>query len=435
MEATALGDKLAVVVQKFGGTSVVTAEARERVVDHIVAARQRGARVVVVVSAMGRKGDPYATDTLLQLLGDEGPARGDIGVEVARERDLLLSCGEVISTVVLAHALRRRGCPAVALTGREAGLITDDNFGNASILRVDTDVVCRHLQTDEVVVVAGFQGVTTGGAVTTLGRGGSDTTAAVLAAALGAEAVEFYKDVEGVYTADPKIVPEATLLKKITYREIVEMAHLGARIVHPRAVEIAMQGNIPLRILPMRGSGTGTLVTDDRAEGPLAFLGGRPVSGIAHVGGRVRISLTTDGDFNDGGLGLRLFEALADAYVSVDMIQVGPKLISFIVGAEDRQAAKMQLDFIGMAYEMEHSLTKVSVVGAGMHGVPGVMARVMRALHTAKVPVLATTDSHVNISCLVRESDALRAIRALHTEFQLARGGTGEQEAAIHEVG
>lgn len=435
MDATVGGGPMRIVVQKFGGTSVVSPEARERALERIVAARRAGLAVVVVVSAMGRSGDPYATDTLLQLLGGEVAAAGDGGSAAARERDLLLACGEIISTVVLAHSLRARDCAAVALTGREAGLLTDDKFGDATVLRVDTETVTRHLQSGAVVVVAGFQGVTTEGDVTTLGRGGSDTTAAVLAVALQAEAVEFYKDVQGVYTADPKIVPEATLLERVTYREIVEMAHLGARIVHPRAVEIARHGHVPVRILPMSGDGPGTLVTDDAQDERLAFRGGRPVTGVAHVPGRVRFLLKTAADFNEDSLGLRVFEALAAARVSVDMIQVTPKNISFIVSPADTRATHNRLGSIGIAFTSEHSLAKVSVAGAGMHGLPGVMSRVMRALHGAAVPVLSTTDSHANISCLVRDEDAQRAIRALHSEFDLAHGGTGEQEAAVHEVG
>lgn len=436
MGATVNSDPTPVVVQKFGGTSVVTSEGRERVVDRILAARERGAKVVVVVSAMGRLGDPYATDTLLQLLGgDGGSAGGPQEPDAARERDLLLACGEIISTVVLAHQLRARGCSATALTGRDAGIVTDDNFGDATILRVETDTLSPRLHANDVIVVAGFQGATAEGHVTTLGRGGSDTTAAVLAAALRAEAVEFYKDVEGVFTADPKIVPEAKLLERVTYREIVEMAHLGARIVHPRAVEVAMYGNIPVRILPMKGDGEGTLVTGDASDERIGLQGGRPVTGVAHVPGRVQFVVTTEADFNEDGLGLRLFQALASARVSVDMIQVGAKRISFVVAASDKQMTSKSLDDVNMVYLSEEHMAKVSVAGAGMHGVPGVMARVMGALHRAQVRVSATTDSHVNISCLVREADALRAIRALHTEFDLAGDGTGEQEAAVHEVG
>lgn len=277
--------------------------------------------------------------------------------------------------------------------------------------------------------------MTAAGDVTTLGRGGSDTTAAVLAAALRAEVIEFYKDVQGVYTADPKIVPEAALLERLTYREIAEMAHLGARVVHSQAVEIAMHGHIPLRILPMVGDGPGTLVTAEFDDDGPALRGGRPVTGIAHVPARVRFLVQTDGNFNEDGLGLRVFEALAAARVSVDMIQVTPKTIRFIVGSADVRAAQQSLHTRGIAFTCVDGLAKVSVAGAGMHGLPGVMALVMRALHDADVPLLATTDSHVNISCLVAEADAQRAIRSLHAQFGLAQSGMAEQEAQINEAG
>src|SRR5690606_12579200 len=226
---------------------------------------------------MGRAGDPYATDTVLALL--DGGAEAE-----PRDRDLLLACGEIIACVVLAHALRAQELPAVALTGRDAGIITDANFGNARILRVDAERVLGHLREGRVPVVAGFQGITGDGQVTTLGRGGSDTTAAALGAALRAEAVEIFKDVEGIYTADPRLVPEAVRLDRTSYREIVEMAHLGAKVVHPRAVEIAMEGRVPLRIRPTVGDGPGTLVCDGFGEG-LGRGTDRVVTGIAHVPG------------------------------------------------------------------------------------------------------------------------------------------------------
>jgi len=264
-----------------------------------------------------------------------------------------------------------------------------------------------------------------------LGRGGSDTTAAVLAVSLEAEAVEFYKDVEGVYTADPKLVPDATLLSRITYREIVELAHVGARIVHPRAVEIAMHGRIPMRILPIHGPGGGTVISG----GDDIIGASRPVTGVASVGQRIGFFVQGDEDFNEG-LGLRIFEALAEARVSVDMIDVTPRRVGFIASETERTAAVRCLHSLGVRYRVKGALSKVSVAGAGMHGMPGVMARVMRALHGARVAVLSTTDSHANISCLVGESDAAEAVRALHAEFGLGDGGpTPNEEAAINEVG
>jgi len=442
-----------VLVQKFGGTSVATPELRRQVVRRIMDARRAGYAVAAVVSAMGRAGDPYATDTLLGLL--DGGTEPD-----PRDRDLLLACGEIIACVVLAHGLRACGCPAVALTGRDAGIITDGNFGNARILRVDAEGVWRHLRDGRVAVVAGFQGVTADGQVTTLGRGGSDTTAAALGVALRAEAVEIFKDVEGVYTADPRLVPEAVPLERLSYREVVEMAHLGAKVVHPRAVEIAMEGRVPLRIRPTVGDGPGTLVCDGLGEG-LGRGGDRVVTGVAHVPGRVQFRIPgavgssgpdqgpgrddgmAGGRGGAGGAGQgdpedtvrNVFAQLGAAGVSADMIHVSPELVAFIVDEGSRRRAEKVLRSLAVPFAVTAGLAKVSVVGAGMHGVPGVMARVLKALHRARAPVLQTADSHANISCLVREPDAARALRALHEEFQLGATGAHRQEAKAHEAG
>ncbi|MBO8142345.1 MAG: aspartate kinase [Firmicutes bacterium] len=416
-----------ILVQKFGGTSVVTAGLRRQAVERILEARRAGFAVVVVVSAMGRAGDPYATDTLLGLL--DGGSEDD-----PRERDLLLACGEIIACVVLAHAIRGQGCPAVALTGREAGIVTDNQFGNARILRVEPEPLLGHLEAGRVAVVAGFQGATADGQVTTLGRGGSDTTAAALGAALRAESVDIYTDVEGVYTADPRLVPDAVRLERVSYREIVEMAHLGARVVHPRAVEIAMEGRVPLRIRSTASNGPGTLVCDGMGLGGIV-PSDRIVTGIAHVSGRVQFRLSSSSDFNREGLARRVFQELGRASVSVDMIHVSPHAVQFIVEQGRRLTAEEVLRGLEVRYEVEDGLAKVSVVGAGMHGVPGVMARVMEALHGARVPVFQTTDSHANISCLVRESDVEKVVRALHREFGLGQQPIHRQEATVHEAG
>lgn len=418
-----------IVVQKFGGTSVVTPAARRNVTARIREALAEGLHVVAVVSAMGRAGDPYATDTLLGLLGDDGGAEAD-----PRERDLLAACGEIIACVVLAHTLRVEGVPAAALTGREAGIITDDNFGSARVLRAEPEPVLAHLRKGRVAVVAGFQGVTEDGHVTTLGRGGSDTTAAVLGVALGAERIDIFKDVPGVFTADPRLVPDAVLLKRVAYREVAELAHSGANVVHPRAVEIAMEGRIPLRILAADGSSPGTLVTDGAAGRGSALELDRVVTGVAHVPRRVRFRLPA---LDEGGAGARtlaLFEALGARRVSVDMIDVSDAGVGFIVAAADRRKTEGVLEAAGLRYTVRDGLAKVSVVGAGMHGVPGVMARVMRALDAAGTELLATADSHASIACLVPAEDVPRVVQALHDEFGLGVA-EGQREATVHEAG
>lgn len=244
-----------ILVQKFGGTSVAKPEQRERVVHHVRKALAGGYRVVVVVSAMGRKGEPYATDTLLEL-----PKQ--YGNQIApREKDLLMSCGEIISATTLSTLFHQREIDNVVLTGGQAGIITNNQHTNAQIVTVNPKRVLRELEKGKVVIVTGFQGSTTDGEMTTLGRGGSDTTATALGGALRAECVDIFTDVEGIMTADPRIVKDATQLDKVTYTEICNLAFQGAKVIHPRAVEIAMQTNVPIRVRATMSDHPGTLVT------------------------------------------------------------------------------------------------------------------------------------------------------------------------------
>lgn len=400
------------LVQKFGGTSLATLERRERVGERILAARRAGYRVAVVVSAMGRAGAPYATDTLLHLLN------GEEALVAMRDRDLLLSCGEIISAVLLSAHLARRGVKAMAFTGAQAGVLTDGAFGDAHILEVVPARVLALLNEGGVAIVAGFQGITRTGEVTTLGRGGSDTTAAALGVALQAELVEIYTDVEGIMTADPRLMPEARLLERVTYGEVAELAHLGAKVIHPRAVEIAAAGRVPLRIKNTLSEAPGTLIAD-RPPTRVEIRGDRVVTGIAHVAGLGQLRV-------HGGAGqelaerqIELFAVLAKAGISVDLINVSPDLVSFAVSADALDRAKGLLEGQGLTVETREALAKVSAVGAGMRGVPGVMARVVVALKGAGIPIYQTSDSHTNISCLVPEADLPRAVAALHREFRL----------------
>lgn len=400
------------LVQKYGGTSLDTPERREAVADRIAGALREGYRVAVVVSAMGRAGDPYATDTLLELLdAAKGPVAG-------RDRDLLLSCGEVISAVLVSAHLNRRGVRATPLTGGQAGIVTDSAFGAARILEVVPGRVLEILNQGGVAVVAGFQGVTRQGEVTTLGRGGSDTSAAALGVALQAELVEIYTDVDGVMTADPRLMPGARLLDRVTYAEVAEMAHLGAKVIHPRAVEIAAAGRIPLRIKSSLGDAAGTLVADRPTRG-VEILGDRVVTGIAHVPGlgQVRVRGSAGQDLAERQV--EVFAELARAEISVDLINVSPDLVSFAISAGELERAKAILESKGLSVDTRAGLAKVSAVGAGMRGVPGVMARVVAALKGAGIPIYQTADSHTNISCLVPEHDLRRAVAALHREFRL----------------
>lgn len=404
-------------MQKFGGTSVATPAQRAKAVGKVLEAKSHGYSPVVVVSAMGRMGEPYATDTLIELIRN-------IHREVDwREQDLLLSCGEIISATVMAQTLRAAGCQAVGLTGAQAGIITDENFGNTSILEVRPERVLKHLREGKIVVVAGFQGVARSGDITTLGRGGSDTTAAALGVALGAEMIEIYTDVEGVMTADPRVVPDARLLRVITYREIAEMAHLGAKVVHPRAVEIAMEGGIPIKITNTFLDAPGTLVTEAGRSGDgTTIRSDKVATGVTHLANVAQIRIDVSSDVNESGIARRIFRALADRGISVDLINVFPELVCFTVSEDvlDRAVETLTgLGLEGVAIKAMGGCAKVSVVGAGMRGVPGVMARVVEALTDSNVRIYQTSDSHASISCLVKKEDMQKAMRELHAKFSL----------------
>ena len=396
---------------------MATRERRRQVLRHIVQAREQGYAVVAVVSAMGRAGDPYSTDTLLSLA--ERPAGGSAP---ARELDQLASAGEIIACAVVACELHAAGWPAVSLTGAQAGIVTDGCFGQARIVEVRTERVVRELSEGRIPVVAGFQGVTHAGDVTTLGRGGSDTTAAALGVALGAELVEIYTDVDGLKAADPRVVPEAPTLRSVAYREAAELAHLGARVIHPRAVEIAMEGHVPLRIRETGSDDPGTLVWDRVPGGAMEIRSDRPVVGLAHVAPIAQVVVEGSDDFNRRGLGAAVLESVAREGVSIDLILVSPDRIMFTVPEPAVEAVERALAGHPVRVRVFRGLAKLSAVGAGMHGVPGIMARIAGALAAAGVDIWQTSDSHASISCLVRAEDLQTAIRALFAEFRLGEG-------------
>ena len=407
-----------IVVQKFGGSSLATAEMRREAMQRVQETVEEGLRPVVVVSAMGRMGDAYSTDTLLNLVRETNP--GAEGTNL----DLLLSCGEIISAGIFAEGLSQMGLPAVALTGWQCGITTDDAHFAARVKRVQGGRLFELLNAGKIPVVAGFQGVTEKGVVTTLGRGGSDTTAAVLGVVLKAERVEIFTDVDGIKTADPELIPDAPTLQAMSYREVVEMGHMGAKVLHPRAAEITMEEGIPLQIRSVIHSKGGTTI-GRTAKSRAAFCGeevsDRVVTGIAHLGKRAQVRITGTNDFHSSDLGAEVFRLLAEASVSVDLIYFSPDLIAFVIDQAKVETARSVLSPLGLSVKIKVGFAKVSVVGAGMHGVPGVMARVVGCLESDGIPIYQTTDSHANISCLVLEEHMAGAVRALYKEFQLDR--------------
>lgn len=394
-----------IIVQKFGGTSVATAEARRRAAERVVQACREGYMPVVVVSAMGRRGEPYATDTLIDLARQ---VKEDVP---PRELDLLISCGEIISAVVMVQTLRAMGYEAVALTGGQAGIYTDGNYGNAKIKRIDPRPILAKLQEGKIVVVAGFQGIGEDGNITTLGRGGSDTTATALGGALQAELVEIYTDVDGVMTTDPRLLPEARILSAVTYREVCEMANQGAKVIHPRAVEMAMAKNVPIKVRNTFSDAEGTLIAAEIPE--------RVITGLAHINDLTQVTVKLNGGEDTRRVQVMVFSLLAEAGINVDMINVNPGEIFFVVRDEEAEKALTLLREKGLTASGQRGCAKLSVIGAGMQEVPGVMARLMEALDGAGIDVLQTSDSDITISFLIKQEDLRRAVEVLHRKFDL----------------
>lgn len=404
-----------ILVQKFGGTSLATTESRSRVCDIVSASQQAGFAPVVVVSAMGRESAAYATDTLLKLIREVNPD------PLPRELDILLSCGETICGVLLTNQLTAQGVNARFLTGEQAGIITDANHGNAHILYVNPQKIRDCLDNGMVAVVAGFQGMGENGELTTLGRGGSDTTASALGVALNAEYIDIYTDVEGVMTADPRIVENARLLDSINYNEICQLARDGAKVVHPRAIEIAMQKGIPLRIRSTFSESLGTMVSNqaDRIDEPFKIISDRLITGITYTSNIAQIKINPAGPDRKTPLELEVFKAMAEAGISVDFITVQPHAIMFTVNYDQAVKTSEVLRDLDLIPEIEFNCAKVAIVGAAMTGIPGIMHKVVEALSEQDIPILQSGDSYTNIWCLVKKEDMKKAVQALHDKFKL----------------
>jgi aspartate kinase len=403
-----------IIVQKFGGTSLATKDRIQKAAEKVIEAKKKGYDVVVVVSAMGRSGDPYATDTLLDYV------KSSVEKVSSRELDLLLNCGEIISAVVFSQSLESMGFKSTALTGAQAGIITDNSFNCARILRVKADRVLENLKEGKIVVVTGFQGITDGGDLTTLGRGGSDTTAAALGSALNAEFIEIFTDVDGVKTADPRIVKDARTLQTATYYEICQLAHQGAKVIHPRAVEIAMQQNIPLKIRSTFSDTPGTLVTSCRNNlKEIELISDRLITGITYMTNLTQIKIDPDKERCLDETQLKIFRSLADANISIDFINVSPHKIKFTVKESDNVKVRQIIKDLGLNSQINTGCAMVSIVGANIMGVPGVMAKIMEALVKENVQILQTADSYTSIWCLVKQENLEKAIIALHKEFEL----------------
>ncbi len=352
---------------------------------------------------MGRAPQPYATDSLLKLI-EPFRAQAD-----SREKDMLMACGEVISCVLMSHYLRSLGYRSAALDAYSAGVRTVGDHGQARIVGVEPKTLLALLAAGGLPVVAGFQGVNEANQVTTLGRGGSDTTAVAVGAALNAHFVEIYTDVEGVMTADPRILPQAEVLSQINFEEMGELAGEGAKVVHPRAVELADDHGLPLWIKSTFGHGYGTYLS--RAVPKEAFERTRVVTGIAHVVGLCQMVIQVGEPQRQA----ELLKKLAESGINLDLISITDRALYCILRDESRDQASQLL--VGETFEVRPDCVKISIVGAGMRGTPGVMARAFGCLVEAGVEVLHTTDSNITISFLVSRSQTRQAVEALHSVF------------------
>ena len=418
---------MGLVVQKYGGSSVADAQSVKRVARRIVETKKAGNDVVVIVSAMGD-----TTDELIDLAEQVSP------LPAARELDMLLTAGERISMAVLAMAIHDLGVEARSYTGSQAGLITDSAHGRARIIDVTPGRIRSALDDGAIPIVAGFQGVSQDTKdITTLGRGGSDTTAVALAAALDADVCEIYTDVDGVFTADPRIVPKARPIPRITYEEMLELAASGAKVLHLRCVEYARRFNLPIHVRSSFSDRSGTLVTSgtnpegDNVEQPI-------ISGVAHDAGDAKVTVV--GVPDKPGEAAAIFRALADAEINIDMIvqnisvaATGRTDVTFTCPKGDGQRALGSLtkvrDSIGFETLLyDEDIAKVSLIGAGMRSHPGVSATFFTALADSDVNVEMISTSEIRISVVTREADAPIAVRALHSAFGL----DGDGEAVIY---
>ena len=404
---------MGLIVQKYGGSSVGTADLNRKVAACIVKRRAEGYDVVVVVSAMGGE-----TDRLLALADRVATHPVD------RELDMLLSSGERVTSALLAMALQEQGCAAQSLTGRQVGIVTDSSHTNARIMKIAGDRVRETLAEGKVPVVAGFQGIDQKSDVTTLGRGGSDLTAVALAAALGAEQCEIYTDVDGVYTADPSIVPSARRLDRISYEEMLEMASLGAEVLQTRSVEFAKTNHVSVLVKSAFANGAGTLVGEEDAD-----MDKLTVSGVTCD--RDQTKITVSGVPDRPGVAAALFGAVADGNIVVDMIiqnvsHDGMTDISFTVpqaGASKAvKIAQRVAEEVGVREVLvTEGIAKVSIVGVGMRTHSGVASRMFHALAREGVNIMMISTSEIKISCVIGGQYSELAVRTLHDTFELGR--------------
>lgn len=403
---------MALIVKKFGGSSVATPDKMRAIVQRVLKGSQPDDKIVIVVSAMGK-----STDKLIEL------ASQITSKTYGREMDMLLSTGEQVSIALMAMAFQEAGHKSISFTGAQAGITTSDAFNKGRILDIQPDRILKALDEGNIVIVAGFQGITDSGDITTLGRGGSDTTAVAIAGAIHADVCEIYTDVEGIYTSDPRVVPNAQKMKEITYGEMLEMAKLGAGVMQPRAVEMGSRFNIPIHVRSTFSENEGTIIQEAYSMEIKQYL----IRGVAEDKNVAKITVL--GIPNKPGYAYKLFETLANANVVVDMIVQSVRVanegvtdITFTISRDELASAKDVLEQIKGMMPVEDILiddkmAKVSVVGAGMAGHPGIASGMFGVLGKNNINIEIISTSEISITCLISEDQVDTAVRAIHTYF------------------
>lgn len=418
-----------IVVQKFGGTSVADTDKIKNVANAVIREKELGSDVVVVVSAMG-----HTTDYLVKMAKDISPEPS------GREMDMLMSTGEGVSIALLTMAIQARGYDAISLNAMQIGIITENVHQKARIIDIKTEKLEKNLDQGKIIVVAGFQGMTPDGEITTLGRGGSDTSAVAIAGALKAHRCDIYTDVEGVYTTDPRIVPNASRLDSISYEEMLELARVGANVLHPRSVETAKHFDIPLRVRSTFNlENEGTLIIG--VENMEIY---QPVTGVAADLSQIRIVVCDVPDIP--GHAAKLFGALAEENISVDMIiqsyartNTNTNDIAFTIDKADYKKTielleKIKVQLNAGAIHVDDNIAKVSIVGAGMVDRPGIAAKMFETIAALGVNIKMISTSEIKISCLVEKDDAAIALKALHSIFDLDSNEIADVKGDLPDV-
>ena len=399
---------MSTIVQKYGGTSVSKEDSRIKIAKNAVELSKAGNKVVIVVSAMGRKGEPYATDTLIDFF------KGINNVSGNHNLDLLMSCGENISSAIMANTIESFGKKAIALTGFQSGIITNDNFGDAKVIKVDPKNILEYLNKEYIVVVTGFQGVTEHGLITTLGRGGSDTTAAIIGEAIDADSIEIFTDVDGVMTADPRLVKNAKILKEIGYDEMYQMAVDGAKVVDSKAIAVAKRGNKPLIIKnTFNDENNGTVIWGN--YGDFKDID-KIFTAITSKDNVFQIVVKID---YDDSRNLMFLDELEKMEIATEMINFFEDKKIFAFSNSYIEKVLNTVNKLGLEYDILENCSKVTAVGHNINGKALAIKKLLLSLSDNDIDILQTSDSRNTISCLIRKNNLEKAINILHDEFEL----------------